>query len=106
MVLFVFPYCQRDQKLNIVGLDRRLVSGAVAVYLSATGALMDDHVSFFGIGLNANGLHQSHALAGAVSGIYINVYRPKAKGAVVSGAVSQGLHVLTAMGAGKAAIVL
>ena len=78
---------------------------AIAVDLSATRALVQDHVALFGIGLHANGLHRSLAGVGAVAGVDVDVKRPEAERAMVSGGVAQRQDLTSAMRANKAVIV-
>ena len=80
---------------------RRLVS----VYLAASRAFVDDYVALFRVGNYLDRLHRRLALAGAVTGIYIEVERPKAEGAMVSGGIAKRLYFLAAMGADKAVII-
>ena len=82
-----------------------LVSGAVSMDLAAFLALVQDHVAFFGVRLNADRLHLTLAGVGAVSGIDIHVERPEAEGTMVSGGISQRLNLPSAMGADKAVVV-
>ena len=87
VILFPFSHTacgQADEKLNIVGLVFCLVRGAVALNFAATGAFVYDDVALFCVRLDLYRLHKSVALAGTVSGIFVDVQRPKAEGAVVA----------------------
>ena len=83
-LLLVFCNRELDDELNIVGLYLGFVGGAIAMDLTAFRAFVDDNVALFGVGLGGDGLHKTLTLAGAVAGIYIEMLRPQAKGAVVS----------------------
>jgi hypothetical protein len=83
-LLLVFCHGELDYELYVVGLDLCLMGGAVAVKLTALGAFMYDDVAFFGIGLGGDGLHKAAAFACAIAGIYIEMLRPKAIGAMIS----------------------
>ena len=81
------------------------MSRAVAAYLAAFCAAVDDNVPLFGVGLGANGLKQAAALVGTVTGVDVDVYGPQAKGTVVAGGISQRLYLSAAMRADKSAVV-
>ena len=83
-LLLVFCNSELDDELYVIGLDLCLMGGAVAVKLAAFCAFVDNDISLFGVGLGGDGLHKTAALACAVAGVYIEMLRPQAKGAVVS----------------------
>ena len=96
---------QLDDKLKVVGLHRRLVSRLVSFYFSAFRAAVNDNESLFGVGLDANRLHFALAFRGSVTRVDIKVKRPKAEGAMISGAVAKGLDLLLAVFANKGGVV-
>lgn len=75
-VIFLCFFCrQRDQKLDIVGLDARLVCRTVAADLPAFLASVYDDISFLGIDFHLYRPHDSSAGIGPVSGVDIHVQR-------------------------------
>ena len=104
-LLLVFCNRELDDELYIVGLDLCLMGGAVAVKLAAFCAFVDDNVALFGVGLGGDGLHKTAALAGTVAGIYIEMLRPQAKGAVVSRGVAEGLNLPPAVLADEGIVI-
>ena len=92
-------------KLKVVGLNRRLVRRLVSFYLAAFCAAVNDNKALFGGGLNADRLHFALALRGSVTGVHVEVKRPKAKGAVIARAVAKGLDLLPAVFANKGGVV-
>ena len=79
--------------------------GFVSVYLAATCASVNYDVSFFGVGHHLDGLHRCAALAGAVTGVDIDVKRPQTVWTVVARRVSKGLYLLAAVSANKTVII-
>ena len=80
----VLPRCKLDQQVDIIGLNAGFVGGAATFFCAAFGAFMRDDISLFEIGLNEDGLHKPQAFAGAVAGVFVNMYRPQAEGAMVA----------------------
>lgn len=81
------------------------MSGFVAVKLSAFRAFVYDYIALFGVGHDLDRLHWRATFAGAVAGIYVDVKRPKAKGAVIARGVAERLDLLATMGADKSVVV-
>ena len=93
------------QKVDIVGLDFRGVSGLIADGRAAFIAFIDDDISLFRVGENLNGAEDSAAVVGAVAGVYIYMNRTKASGAVVAGSDAEGFDLKSTVFADKAVIV-
>ena len=72
---------------------------------TAFGATVSDDEPFFGVGCGSHRLHESTAVCGAVAGIHVKMYRPKAKRAVIPRRVTKGLHLTSAVPANKGVIV-
>jgi len=81
------------------------VRGAVSVDLTATRAFVNDYVALFGVGYYLDWLHGRAAFAGAVTGIDVDVERPKAKGAVIARRISKRLYFTSAVGAHKSRVI-
>lgn len=79
---------EADEETEVVGLYLCLMGGAIAAKLTAFGALVDDDKAFSRIGLHAQGHHFSTAFRGAVAGIDVQMERPQAEGAMISGAIA------------------
>ena len=105
--LLKFEICagQLYEQFHAVGLDLCFVGRLISVELAALGAFVNDDISLFGICDYLDRLHWRAAFAGAVTGIYINVERPEAEGAVIARGVAQGLDLLAAMCANKSVII-
>ena len=89
-----------DEKVDIVIGGR-----AATVDLTALFTAVGDDKALLGIGLALYGLEPTLTLAGTVAGVYIEVERPKAKGAMIARGVAEGLDLPTAMGADKAVVI-
>ena len=96
---------ETDDQAQVIGLLLCLVCRAVAVDFSAFGATVVDDVSLFGIGLGADRLHCALAGVGTVAGKHVHVKRPQAEGAVVAGAVAEGLDGQAAVFTNKSIVV-
>jgi hypothetical protein len=96
---------QLNEQFDAIGLNLCFVCRTVAVDFSALGATVNNDVALSCIGLGANGLHLPTASVGSVSGVDVNVQRPKTKRAVVARGKAQGLDLFAAMRANKAAII-
>ena len=96
---------EADEQPNAVRLGFCFVGGSVAVDFSAFGALVQNHVTLFGIGFYSDGLHLPAAGVGTVSRIDVHVERPEAEGAMVAGGIAQRKHLLAAMGTNKSVVV-
>ena len=71
---FLYFFCrQSDQQGNIIRLDPRFIRRAIALDLSAFFAAVNDHISFFGVGLDLDRPHNTAAAARAIAGVDINV---------------------------------
>lgn len=73
-----------NEKHSVVGLNARLVCRAISLNLATLGALMNYNEALFGVNLRKNGFHLTSAGVVAVSGVYVNVERPKTKRAMIS----------------------
>ena len=60
------------------------MGGAATFFGSAFGAFVGDDISLFEVGDDEDGLHQTEAFAGAVAGVFIDMYRPQAEGTMVA----------------------
>ena len=69
----------------VIGLNLCVIGCAVPAKLTAFCAAVGNDVAVAGIGLGADGLHLTAAFVCAVTGVDVNVERPEAEGAVVSG---------------------
>ena len=96
---------QRDQKLDVVGLNGRLVRGAVAAYMAAFLAFMDDDVSASRICFNADRPHDAAAFGGSVAGVDVDVQRAKASRTMVPRRISERFDLKPAVCADEALIV-
>jgi len=101
-----FRFCgETDQQAHIVRLDFRLGGGFIPAEGAAFGTAVGDDESPAGIRFCADWFHLTAAVGGAVTGIFIQVEGPEAEGAMIPGGIAQRLDFLSAMGAGKAAVV-
>ncbi len=99
-------HCRECDKLfQAVGLDIGVVGGAVSVYLTAFCTAVYYNIALAWIGDGGNRLHKSAALVCTVSGIYIDMYRPKTVRAMVARAFSERLHLPAAVLADKSAVI-
>ena len=80
---------------------RRLVS----VNFVAFCASVKNYVSLLGVSYYLDGLHRRATLASAVTRIYVNVKRPKAKRAVIARGVAKRQYLTSAMCAYKSVVV-
>ena len=76
-------YRELYEKPTVVG-SIALKSRSVSAYLTAPLTAVNDHEALFGVGLCADGSERSPTFVCSVTGIYVNVYRPQTKGAVIS----------------------
>ena len=81
---YKFSRSKAYQQFQIVGLDFCLVCGTVAVNFTATCAFVYDNVALFCVCYHLDRLHRRATFTGTVAGIYVDVQRPEAKGAVVA----------------------
>ena len=72
-----------NKQLNAVGLHLCLVCRPVSVKLTALVALVDDHKAALRVGLCLDGHEISETFVGTIPGIYVYVYRPKTKRAMI-----------------------
>ena len=77
-------------------------SGKKMIVIDTPIINVDDNEAALCVGLASYRAHKTAALVGTVSGVYINVERPKAEGAVIAGAASHRKHLFTAISAYKA----
>ena len=78
------------------------MGGAATLLGTAFGAFMRDDISLFEVGLDEDGLHKTEAFAGAVAGIFINMYRPQAEGTMIAGGRTERFDLASAMTADEA----
>ena len=97
--------CQLDDLFKVVGLICRLMRRPAALQRAAFRASMGYYIAASGIRLGVYRFHFSPAGAGAVAGVFVNVKRPKAEGAVIAGGISERLDPPAAVSADKAAVV-
>ena len=97
--------CQLDNKIKIVGLDLCLVRRLVSDGLSAFLASVDYDVSLLCIRLRSCRAENSEAGICSVAGVYINVQRAEAEGAMIARGVSERKHLFTAIFANKSVVV-
>ena len=81
------------------------MGGAVAVYLAAFRAFMNDDVALFGVGLGGDRLHKPLTLACAVAGVYIEMLRPQAKRTVISRGIAERLNLFAAVLADEGVVI-
>lgn len=93
------------QKVNIVRLNFRGVSGLITDGRAAFIAFIDYNISLFRVGENLNGAENSATVIGSVAGVNIYMNRTKASGAVVAGGDAEGFYLKSAVFADKAVIV-
>ena len=89
-----------DEKVDVV-IRGRAATAKLAALFTAVG----DDKAFFGIGLALDGLKPTLTLAGAVAGVFIDMYRPKTVRAVVAGGIYQRRHLFFAVLADKTAVI-
>ena len=99
------PCCELDNKLHIVGLDLRLVSGFVSHDLAAFIAAVNYDIAFLGVGKRSYRTENTSAIVLAISGIDVNVKRAEAKRAVIARGVSEWKNLTAAILAYKSIIV-
>ena len=78
---------------------------ATARDFTASFALMDNNEASLGIRLDLNGAKDTVAGVGSVTGVYINVERAEAEGAMIARGVSEGEHLFFAVSADESVIV-
>ena len=108
--LILFYYSDRsrgelDYKLHIVGLYLCLVCRLVSYRLAAFFAAVDDNIAALGVGKRSYRAKYSAATVLSVTGVYINVERAKAEGAMIARGVAERKHLSSAILAGEAVIV-
>ena len=98
----VLPRCKLDQQVDIIGLNAGFVRGAATLFGTAFGAFVRDDISLFEVGLDEDGLHKTQALASAVAGVFVNMYRPQTEGAMVARGRTERFYLASAMTADEA----
>ena len=81
------------------------MGGAAALFGAAFGAFVRDDIAFFEVGLNEDRLHKPQALAGAITGVFVNMYRPQAERAMVARGRAERLYLSSAMSADESRVV-
>ena len=79
--------------------------GFVAVYFVTLRASVKNDIPLFWIGNYLDGLHRRATLTSAVTGIYVNVKRPKAKRAVIARGVAEGQYLTSTVRTDKSVVV-
>ena len=79
--------------------------GAATLFGSAFGAFVGDDISLLRVGLDEDRLHKTEALAGAVAGVFVDMYRPQTEGAVVARGRAERLYLSSAMTADESRVV-
>ena len=103
---FISVHCGKcDKLLQAVGLYVRVVSSSVAMRLSALFATINYYISFSRVCNCRDRLHKAATLICSVARIYINMYRPKAKRAMISWALSERFHLSAAVCANESAVI-
>ena len=96
---------QLDDKVGIIGLYFCLVRRLVSDDGSALLALMDNDVTPLWVGLRFDRAKYAAAWVGSVAGVYINMQRAQAKGAMIARGVAEGKNLTAAALTCKAVIV-
>ena len=96
---------QFDNKIEVIGLDLCLVSCLVSDDGAALFTLVENYKASLCIGLGSAGAKDSAAFVRSVSGVYINVERAEAEGAMIARGVSEGEHLFFAVSADESVIV-
>jgi hypothetical protein len=81
------------------------VRGTATLFCAAFGAFVGDDISLLRVGLDEDRLHKSETLASAVSGIFVNMYRPKTERAMVARGRAERFYLTPAMSADESRIV-
>ena len=76
--------------------------GAATLFGTAFGAFMRDDISLFEIGDDEDGLHKTEALASAVAGVFVNMYRPQAEGTMIARGRTERFYLASAVTADEA----
>ena len=86
---------------------RRVIVGLhlVVSFRTANHTFVGYNEAFFGVGGHGDGTHETAASRSSVTGVYVKVTGIKAKGTMVSGAVSQGRNLSLAVAADKSAVI-
>ena len=96
---------QRDYLFKTVGLDGSIVCRAVSVHLAALSTAVYDYIPLSWVGNCRHRLHKSATFVSSVTGVYINVDRPEAEGAMVARAFSERLYLSAAILTDKSAVI-
>jgi hypothetical protein len=81
------------------------VRGTATLFCAAFGAFVGDDISLLRVGLDEDRLHKTEALAGAVAGVFVDMYRPQTEGAVVARGRAEWLYLSSAMTADESRVV-
>ena len=96
---------KRNYLFYTVRLYLGIVRGAVSVYFTALCAFIHYDIPFFRVGHSGYRLHRAATLVCSVPRIYVNVYRPKAKGTVVARAFTERFYLFAAVQTDKSAVI-
>lgn len=97
--------CQLDDVIYVVRLNFRFMRGFVAVNFAAFGAFMENDVTLFRVGERFYWVHDAAAFTGSVAGVYVNVKRAKAFGAMVARGIAEGQNLKPAVCTDKTVVV-
>lgn len=98
--------CQADYEIGVVRLNGCLVGSTVANNGTALVAPVDNDIAALWVGLCLDGAEDAAAAVCSVAGVDIHVQRAETEGAVVAGGVAQGEHLLAAVLADEAVVIL
>ena len=103
---FLYFFCgQSDQKSDVIRLYFCFMCRAVAPDLSAFFAAVYNHISFFGVRFCFDRAHNAAAGIGSVTGVDIHVKGTQTSRTMVARAVTERLHLQTAVSAYKRIVV-
>ena len=94
-----------DYQAHIVGLCLCLVRRLVSDGRAALVTTVNDYIAALGIGKRAYRAKYSAAIILSVTGVYINVERAKAEGAMIARGVTERKHLFFAILADESVVV-
>ena len=78
------PRGQLNKQRAVIGLLFSIKGGTVTAYFTALFAFMDNNKVLFRIGLCTDRAHKATAGICSIAGVYVDVERPQAEGAMIS----------------------